>query len=84
VLNLLDALHIPRANLAGFDWGARSADIVAALWPERVKSLVSVSGSLIGSQAAGKTPLPPQAVLQWGYQFYFAPDRGQAGYARYT
>lgn len=84
VLNLLDALHIPRANLAGFDWGARSADIVAALWPERVKSLVSVSGYLIGSQAAGRTPLPPQAELQWWYQFYFATDRGQAGYARYT
>jgi pimeloyl-ACP methyl ester carboxylesterase len=84
VLNLLDALHIPRANLAGFDWGARSADIVAALWPERVKSLVSVSGYLIGSQEAGRTPLPPQAELQWWYQFYFATDRGQAGYARYT
>lgn len=84
VLNLLDALHIPRANLAGFDWGARSADIVAALWPERVKSLVSVSGYLIGSQAAGRTPLPPQAELQWWYQFYFATDRGQAGYATYT
>ena len=84
VLNLLDALHIPRANLAGFDWGARSADIVAALWPERVKSLVSVSGYLIGSQEAGKTPLPPQAELQWWYQFYFATDRGEAGYARYT
>ena len=84
VLNLLDALHIPRANLAGFDWGARSADIVAALWPERVKSLVSVSGYLIGSQEAGKAPLPPQAELQWWYQFYFANDRGEAGYARYT
>ncbi len=84
VLNLLDALHIPRANLAGFDWGARSADIVAALWPERVKSLVSVSGYLIGSQEAGKAPLPPQAELQWWYQFYFATDRGEAGYARYT
>lgn len=84
VVNLLDALHIRRANLAGFDWGARSADIVAALWPERVTSLVSVSGYLIGSQDAGKVPLPPKAELQWWYQFYFATDRGQAGYARYT
>jgi pimeloyl-ACP methyl ester carboxylesterase len=80
---LMDALHIDKAILAGYDWGARTADIVAALWPERVKGLVSVSGYLIGSQEAGKTPLLPAAELQWWYQFYFATDRGQAGYDRY-
>jgi len=84
VVALMDALHITRANLAGFDWGARTADIVAALWPQRVKSLVSVSGYLISSQDAGKVPLPPQAELQWWYQYYFATERGRAGYARYT
>jgi pimeloyl-ACP methyl ester carboxylesterase len=77
---LLDALKIARAIVAGFDWGARTADIVAALWPERVKGLVSVSGYLIGSQAAGTIPLPPKAELQWWYQFYFATERGRAGY----
>jgi len=70
--------------LAGFDWGARSGDIVAALWPERVKGLVSVSGYLIGSQAVGKQPLPPEAELQWWYQFYFATERGRLGYAQNT
>lgn len=80
---LMDALKIERAILAGFDWGARTADIVAALWPERCKALVSVSGYLIGSQAAGKVPLPPSAELQWWYQYYFATDRGQAGYEKY-
>ncbi len=84
VIALMDALHIQRATLAGFDWGARSADIVAALWPQRVKALVSVSGYLIGSQEAGRQPLPPQAELQWWYQFYFATDRGRDGYAKYT
>src|SRR5207253_1723890 len=68
---LLDALGIERAVLAGFDWGARTADIVAALWPERSSGLVSVSGYLIGSQEAGKLPLPPEAELQWWYQYYF-------------
>ena len=77
---LMDALRIDKAILAGFDWGARTADIVAALWPERCKALVSVSGYLIGSQAAGKAPLPPAAELQWWYQFYFATERGRAGY----
>jgi pimeloyl-ACP methyl ester carboxylesterase len=77
---LMDALNIQKAILAGFDWGARTADIVAALWPERCKGLVSVSGYLIGSQQAGKVPLPPEAELQWWYQFYFATDRGRAGY----
>jgi pimeloyl-ACP methyl ester carboxylesterase len=83
VVALMDALHIDKAILAGYDWGARSADIVAALWPERVKGLVSVSGYLIGSQEAGKQPLPPSAELQWWYQFYFATERGQAGYEKY-
>jgi pimeloyl-ACP methyl ester carboxylesterase len=77
---LMDALKIDKAVLAGFDWGARTADIVAALWPERCKALVSVSGYLIGSQEAGKVPLPPAAELQWWYQFYFATERGRAGY----
>ncbi|HEX7945140.1 MAG TPA: alpha/beta hydrolase [Phenylobacterium sp.] len=80
VIALMDALKIERAVLGGCDWGARTADIVAALWPERCKALVSVSGYLIGSQAAGKVPLPPAAEFQWGYQFYFATERGRAGY----
>jgi pimeloyl-ACP methyl ester carboxylesterase len=73
----MDALKIEKAILAGFDWGARTADIVAALWPERCKALVSVSGYLIGSQEAGKMPLPPKAELQWWYQYYFATERGR-------
>ena len=80
---LMDALKIQKATLAGFDWGARSANIVAALWPERCKAMVSVSGYLIGSQEAGKMPLPPSAELQWWYQFYFATDRGRNGYDKY-
>lgn len=80
VIAFMDALHIQRAVLAGFDWGARTADIVSALWPERVKALVSVSGYLISSQEAAKAPLPPSAELQWWYQYYFATARGQAGY----
>ena len=80
---LMDALKIEKATFAGFDWGARTADIVAALWPERCKALVSVSGYLIGSQEAGKMPLPPKAELQWWYQFYFATERGRAGYEKY-
>jgi pimeloyl-ACP methyl ester carboxylesterase len=82
-VEMMDALKIPAAVLAGFDWGARSADVIAALWPERCKGLVSVSGYLIGSQEAGRKPLPPAAELQWWYQFYFATERGRAGYARY-
>ncbi len=82
VIALMDALKIDKATLAGYDWGARSADIVAALWPERVKGLVSVSGYLIGSQEAGKQPLPPAAELQWWYQFYFATERGRIGYEK--
>lgn len=80
IIALMDALKIERAVLAGFDWGARTADIIAALWPQRCKALVSVSGYLIGSQEAGKAPLPPEAELQWWYQFYFATERGRAGY----
>jgi pimeloyl-ACP methyl ester carboxylesterase len=82
VIAFMDALNIKRAVLGGFDWGARSADIVAALWPERVKALVTVSGYLIGSQEAGKSPLPPKAELQWWYQFYFATERGRIGYEK--
>jgi pimeloyl-ACP methyl ester carboxylesterase len=77
---LLDALDVDRAVVAGFDWGARTADIVAALWPERCAGLVSVSGYLIGSQDAGRRPLPPEAELQWWYQYYFATERGREGY----
>ncbi len=77
LIAFMDALKIDKAIVAGFDWGARTADIAAALWPERVKALVAVSGYLIGSQQAGQTPLPPEAELQWWYQFYFATERGQ-------
>jgi pimeloyl-ACP methyl ester carboxylesterase len=80
---LMDALGIEQAILAGCDWGARTADIVAALWPERCKALVSVSGYLIGSQEANRMPLPPEAELQWWYQYYFATERGRAGYEKY-
>lgn len=80
---LMDALRIRKAIVAGFDWGARTADIMAALWPDRCKALVSVSGYLIGSQAAGRKPLPPQGELQWWYQYYFATERGREGYEQY-
>jgi pimeloyl-ACP methyl ester carboxylesterase len=83
IVALMDALKIERAILAGCDWGARTADIIAALWPERCKALVSVSGYLIGSPESGKMPLPPKAELQWWYQYYFATERGRAGYDRY-
>jgi pimeloyl-ACP methyl ester carboxylesterase len=82
IVALMDALKIRQATLAGFDWGARTANIIAALWPERVKAMVSVSGYLISSQEAGKMPLPPGAELQWWYQFYFATERGRAGYEK--
>jgi pimeloyl-ACP methyl ester carboxylesterase len=82
-LALMDALGIERAIAAGFDWGARTANILAVLWPERVSGLVSVSGYLIGSQEAGKLPLSPEAELQWWYQYYFATERGRAGYDQY-
>jgi len=83
VIALMDALGIGRAILAGFDWGARSADVIAALWPDRCQALVSVSGYLIGSQAANEAPLPPQAEHAWWYQYYFATERGRAGYDTY-
>jgi pimeloyl-ACP methyl ester carboxylesterase len=83
VIALMDALKMQSAVIGGCDWGARSACIVGALWPERVKALVSVSGYIIGSQAAGAAPLPPSAELQWWYQYYFATERGRAGYEKY-
>ena len=83
VIELMDALRINQAILAGFDWGARTANIAAALWPERCRAMVSVSGYLIGNREAGRTPLPPKAELSWWYQFYFATERGRAGYTQY-
>jgi pimeloyl-ACP methyl ester carboxylesterase len=83
VISLMDALEIEKAIVAGFDWGARTADIVAALWPERCMGLVSVSGYLIGSREANRRPLPPSAELAWWYQFYFATERGRDGYEQY-
>jgi len=83
IIALMDALKVEKATLAGFDWGARTANIIAALWPERCKAMVSVSGYLIGSQQSGKMPLPPKAELEWWYQFYFATERGRAGYDKY-
>ena len=83
IIAFMDALKIQKAILAGFDWGARTANIIAALWPERCKAMVSVSGYLIGSQEAGKMPLPPKNELQWWYQYYFATERGRAGYEKY-
>lgn len=84
VVALMDALHIQKAVIGGFDWGARTADIVAALWPERCEALVSVSGYLIGSQQANIAPLPPKAELAWWYQYYFATERGREGYTKNT
>jgi pimeloyl-ACP methyl ester carboxylesterase len=83
VIALLDALGIESAVIAGFDWGARTANVVAALWPDRCKAMVSVSGYLIGSPEANKNPLPPEAELSWWYQYYFATARGEAGYAKF-
>jgi pimeloyl-ACP methyl ester carboxylesterase len=83
VIALMDKLSIDTAIVAGFDWGARTANIVAALWPKRCKAMVSVSGYLIGSRAANRMPLPPRAELEWWYQYYFATERGQAGYDKY-
>ncbi|GAA1957739.1 alpha/beta hydrolase [Microbacterium deminutum] len=80
---LLDALGIDSAVVGGFDWGARTADVLAALWPERIRGLVSVSGYLIGSRELGERPLTPAAELSWWYQFYFATERGRAGYEQY-
>src|ERR1700722_2673093 len=83
IIALMDSLGVEKAILAGFDWGARTANIVAVLWPERCKAMVSVSGYLIAGQEVGKMPLPPRAELQWWYQFYFATERGRAGYEKY-
>ena len=83
VVALMDALEIHRAIIGGFDWGARTANIVAALWPERCKAMVSASGYLIGNQQSGQAPLPPKAELEWWYQYYFATERGRAGYDKY-
>lgn len=83
IVALMDAIHVDRAIIAGCDWGARTANIIAALWPQRCKGLVSVSGYFIGSREAGAVPLPPKAELQWWYQYYFATERGRAGYERY-
>src|SRR5712664_720391 len=83
MIALMDALKIEKATIAGCDWGAQTANIMAALWPERCKAMVSVSGYLIGSQEAGKMPLPPKAELEWWYQFYFATERGRLGYEKY-
>lgn len=82
IIDLMNALKIDKATLAGYDWGARTADIIAAAWPQRVNGLVSVSGYLISSQEAGRQPLPPAAELQWWYQFYFATERGRIGYEK--
>jgi pimeloyl-ACP methyl ester carboxylesterase len=83
VIDLMDALRNDSAIIGGFDWGARTANVVAALWPERCRAMVSVSGYLIGNQAANKAPLPPPAELSWWYQFYFATERGRVGYDSY-
>jgi len=83
IVALMDALKIKEAIIGGFDWGARTANIIAALWPARCKAMVSVSGYLIGSPEGNKMPLPPKAELEWWYQFYFATERGRAGYDKY-
>ena len=83
IIALMDALKIDKATIGGCDWGARTACIIAALWPERCKALVSVSGYLIGSQEADRMPLPPKAEQQWWYQYYFATERGHSGYEKY-
>jgi pimeloyl-ACP methyl ester carboxylesterase len=83
VVKLMDALKIDKAVLGGFDWGSRTVDIVAALWPERCKGIVAVSGYIVTNIEAQKKPLPPAAELGWWYQFYFATDRGRLGYTQY-
>lgn len=82
IIAFMDALKIKQAHFGGYDWGARTADIIAALWPERCKTLVSVSGYLIGSQEANRKPLPPAAEFAWWYQFYFTTERGAQGLRR--
>jgi pimeloyl-ACP methyl ester carboxylesterase len=83
IIALMDALKIEKAVIGGFDWGARTANIIAALWPERCKGMVSVSGYLVGTPEANKMPLPPKAELDWWYQYYFATERGRVGYEKY-
>jgi pimeloyl-ACP methyl ester carboxylesterase len=83
VIHFMDALKIKKATIAGFDWGARTANIIAALWPERCKAMVAVSGYLIGNPENNKMPLPPKAELEWWYQYYFATERGRIGYDKY-
>jgi pimeloyl-ACP methyl ester carboxylesterase len=83
IIALMYALGIKQAIIAGYDWGARTADIIAALWPDRCKALISVSGYLIGSPEVNKMPLPPNAELAWWYQYYFETERGRAGYDKY-
>jgi pimeloyl-ACP methyl ester carboxylesterase len=83
IIGLMDALKIEKAIIGGCDWGARTANIIAALWPQRCKGMVSVSGYLIGNREVNKNPLPPAAELQWWYQYYFATERGRAGYEKY-
>lgn len=84
IIALMDTLKIQKAVLGGCDWGARTVCIMAALWPERCKAMVSVSGYLIGSQELNRMPLPPKAELEWWYQYYFATERGRTGYEKYT
>jgi pimeloyl-ACP methyl ester carboxylesterase len=83
IVAFMDALKIEKAVVGGYDWGGRTADILAAIWPERVKALVAVSGYLIGSQEGNRMPLPPKAELEWWYQFYFTTERGRLGYDKY-
>ncbi|WP_371425079.1 alpha/beta fold hydrolase [Tardiphaga sp.] len=83
MIDFMNALKIEKAVVGGYDWGGRTADILAAIWPERVKALVAVSGYLIGSQEANRMPLPPKAELEWWYQFYFTTERGRLGYDKY-
>ena len=83
IIALMDALKIERATIAGYDWGARTADIMAALWPERCKAIISCNGYLITNREANKLPLPPRAEWAWWYQYYFSTGRGRAGYDKY-
>ncbi len=83
IIALMDALKIEKAILAGYDWGARTANIIAALWPERCKAMVSVNGYLINNRERNKLPLPPKVEHGWWYQYYFATERGRAGYDAY-
>lgn len=81
IIALMDALKIEKAVIGGFDWGSRTAAILAALWPERCRALVAVSGYLITNLKANLQPLPPQVEAGWWYQYYFATERGRQGYS---